>query len=300
MTALPPQKIYISFEPGPYRMAMGLVARDPDELIEIDEHFVEELAEKRDLLATRHDEVYAAIPGTEAACAEVLSHLAAFLPRRFPDWFTRDGALLTNRLTGETWDIDNPARPPLELASRLVQEDLCLVRPDPEGPILAAASLCFPSRWRLQEKIGHPLAHVHTKVPFYGERLAAPVDRFMQMLRAGKMVERLNWSMMDDPALFQPGGKWRRETVPDITVQNAGEKLWLRVERQTLMRLPDSGFVLFGIRLYVYPLTRIAADRATAARLGEAVRALPEATAHYKSLLPFRAALLDWLDARAA
>ena len=58
--------------------------------------------------------------------------------------------------------------------------------------------------------------------------------------------------------------------------------------------------MLFGIRVYVYPLTRIAADRATAARLGEAVRALPEATAHYKSLLPFRAALLDWLYARAA
>jgi hypothetical protein len=106
--------------------------------------------------------------------------------------------------------------------------------------------------------------------------------------------------MMDDPALFQPGGKWRRETAPEFTAENAGEKLWLRVERQTLMRLPESGFVLFGIRVYVYPLTQIASDAATAGRLAEAVRALPEATAHYKSLLPFRTALLHWLDARAA
>src|SRR5271167_1146549 len=206
MTQLPPQRVYISFEPGPYRMAMGLVARDPDELIEIDEHFVQELAEKRELMTTRNDDVYAAIPGTDAAGAEILSHLADLLPRRFPQWFTRDGAHLTNRLTDETWDLENPPCPHLELAGRLVQEDLCLVRPDPEGPILAAATLCFPSRWRLQEKIGHPLALVHVKVPSYGERLAAPVDRFMQMLRSGKMVERLNWSMMDDPALFQPGG----------------------------------------------------------------------------------------------
>jgi hypothetical protein len=36
-----------------------------------------------------------------------------------------------------------------------------------------------------------------------------------------------------------------------------------------------------------------------ASRLAEAVRALPEATVHYKSLRAYGPALLAWLDARA-
>ena len=42
-----------------------------------------------------------------------------------------------------------------------------------------------------------------------------------------------------------------------------------------------------------------AALLATAGRLATAVRALPDNMQHYKSLLPFREALLAWLDAAA-
>ncbi len=68
------------------------------------------------------------------------------------------------------------------------------------------------------------------------------------------------------------------------------------MERQTLSLLEASGCVLFGIRVHVYPLRRIAARPEVAARLAGAVRALPEAMALYKSMLPFRAALLACLD----
>ena len=84
-----------------------------------------------------------------------------------------------------------------------------------------------------------------------------------------------------------------------MTAANAGQTLFLRVERQTLRRLPRTEAVLFGIRVHVYPLASAVAVPDTAARLAEAVRALPEATLRYKSLLPIRQALLDWLDAKA-
>ena len=134
---------------------------------------------------------------------------------------------------------------------------MCLIEASPDGPRLTAAVLCFPSRWRLHEKLGRPLAEVHGRVPFYGDRLARPVDRFMGMSRPGISRPALNWSVMDDPTLFQPTGKWRTAHDATITEQNAGERLFLRVERQTLRRLPVSGAVLFGIRVHVYPsLTR--------------------------------------------
>ena len=91
------------------------------------------------------------------------------------------------------------------------------------------------------------------RVPFYAERLADPVDRFMAKVKPGHIASRLNWSVLDDPAMFQPAGKWREQTNTAVTPDNAGERLYLRVERQTLRRLPQSGAILFGIRVHSLP-----------------------------------------------
>jgi hypothetical protein len=297
--ALPRQTVHLSFDPGPWRMAMGLVATPPDDLIELDERYPEEMAERRRLLATRHADVFATLPGSEAARQEVLDILADLLPRRFPAWFTRDGANLHNRLTQETWNLDSLPHDPLEVAGRLVQEDLCLLRLTPDGPILDAAILCFPSRWSLAEKLGQPLATIHTRVPFYADRLAKPVDRLMPNLRDGKLVVRLNWGITDDPALYAESRKFRREHNPDITAANAGEKIWFRVERQTLRLLPRSGGVLFGIRTHLYKIARLAADRQVAADLASAISSLPPEMALYKSIPPFREALMAYLTDKA-
>lgn len=293
---LPPQAVHLPFESGPYRMAMALVTVPEQAWFELDARYPEEMSERRRLLDTQRDAVFAAVPQSDDARRETLTELAANLVARHPAWFVRNGDWLHNRLTGESWDLSAPPLDPLEVAGRLVQEDLCLIQPGEDGPLLTAAVLCFPSRWRLAEKIGRPLAAVHAPVPFYAERLSRPVDRFMQHVKAGHIAARLNWSVLDDPTLFQPTGKWRQGMNDAVTAANAGETLFLRVERQTLRRLPRSGAVLFGIRVHVYPLATAIRSAADAARLAEAVRALPEQTVHYKSFLPIRDALLGWLD----
>lgn len=298
---LPDEPVYLPFEPGPFRMAMGLIARTPDDLVVIDTHYPAEMEERKRLLDTRRAEVFGAEEGSTAARAEVLERLGEMLPRLYPRWFSRDGDRLHNHLQRETWNLAAPERDPLEIAGRLVQEDFCLLRLAPEGPVLTAAVLCFPSRWRLHEKLGRPLADIHGPVPIYAERLARPVDRLMGTLREGKLVERVNWSLNDDPALFQPGAlHYRRERNADVTPANAGATLFLRIERQTLSVLPKSGAILFGIRVHVYPIARIAADPAVAGRLASAMRGLPDDMKGYKSIAPFETALLAYLDARAA
>ena len=294
MTPLPAETIHLPFDPGPYRMAMGLVTVPETEWFDIDEHYPVEIAERQRLLAERRAEVFGMEPGAGAACSETLTMLIEHLTRVHHDWFACDGTTLHNRLTGEAWQLATDA--PLALAGRLVQEDLCLIEASPEGPRLTAAVVCFPSRWRLHEKLGRPLAEVHARVPFYGDRLARPVDRFMGHVRPGHIAVRLNWSVLDDPTLFQPTGKWRTAHDVTITERNACDRLFLRVERQTLRRLPASGAVLFGIRVHVYPLADVVTTPGVAAGLAAAVRALPAETAHYKSLPIFQTALLAWLD----
>jgi hypothetical protein len=299
-TELPAQQIYLPFETGPYRMAMALTTLPDSAWFEIDARYLDEMAERRQLLAERHDDVFGALPMSDAARTETLEMVVANLVTHAAHWFARDGNVLSNALTGETWDLSAQPCDPLELAGRLVQEDLCIIQSDEQGPHFTAAVLCFPSRWRLHEKLGKPLAAVHGPVPFYAQRLATPVDRFMVKVKPGHIASRLNWSVLDNGALFQPGGKWRVANNTAITPENAGETLYLRVERQTLRRLPQSDAILFGIRVHNYPMATAITTPEAASRLAEAVRALPEETVHYKSLKAYGPALLGWLDARAA
>lgn len=291
---LPAEILHLPYDPGPYRMAMGLQACPPDNLIELDSACPAQLRERADLLAERPADVLACVPGGEAACGELASHLLGLLAVRFPDWYQCVPAGLHCRLTGATLDPVKTA--PLVLIGRAVAEDFCFIRPDDAGPILVAAVLCFPARWVLAEKLGRPLLDVHARVPAYAEKLGAPVDRFMARLKPGRVAMRLNWSVIDDPALFQLSGKFRDGPDASITAENALEKLFLRVERQTFLLLPGSATVAFGIRTHVYPLARVAVVPGEAGRLAAAIRALPVEMALYKSLGRFRDAVLVALD----
>jgi len=301
---LPPEILYRPYAPGPYRMAMGLTAEKFSGLIELDATYPAQMAERRRLLAERAADVVAALQGAETACAELLALLQEFLPRRFPEFFARGENGFENRLTGECVTEDARGKRCLALAARLVPEDFCLLRVTDEGPVLIAAALCFPARWVLAEKLGRALAAVHAPVPFYGARLAAPVDRFIAALKPGRLAVRLNWSLLDDAslfqsnnaALFQSDGKSSPAPDPAITPGNAVEKIFLRVERQSFFRLVASGTVCFAIRTHVYPLTRVLAQPGEAARLAAAIRAMPDEMARYKNFPKFRAALLVALD----
>ncbi len=295
---LPPERLLLPLEAGPFRMALGLVSRPADELVEIDALYPDEMAGRRMLIDTRRHAVFAATPASEAARTEVLAVLAELLPRRYPGWFVRRGGTLDNRLTGESFDMANPSHDPLEIAGRLVQEDLCVIGTVGPSPVLEAAILCAPSRWRLRDKIGRPLLDVHGPVPLYAERLSASVDRFMRALRPGRLAERFNWGLLDDAALFQPE-PGHRGTGEAITPDDAPDRLFFRVERQTLLRLPASGAVLFAIRVHAYPLRRVLQVPGAAASLAGMIGAMPDTMAAYKGIADNRDAVLAAL-ARAA
>lgn len=296
--AFPAAPDYWPFRQASWRLAMGLAPLALRDWIEPDTRMAVELRTKERLLQERHAEVFIALPEAAAACTEVLTLLAVHLPERFPTLYQRQGTRLHNLVTGQGWDLAQTTLHPLDLAGRLVQEDLCMMQYDPtlDAYRLVAASVCFPTRWRLAEKIGRPVGGIHAPVPGYEEHLAATMDHFFARLKPDRPVWRINWSLLDNPGLFQPYGHGQQQHNPVITSANAGVRLWIRMERQTLRRLPASGDIVFTIRVYVQPLQALAAQPERAAALAVAIRTLPVAMQRYKSLPPFVDAVLAWLD----
>ncbi|HUB96251.1 MAG TPA: DUF3445 domain-containing protein [Stellaceae bacterium] len=285
---------YLPFADGRFRLALGLMPLKPSAWIEPDADFAAHLAEKRALLAARHGDVFEALAGADAPSAELLALLGDHLPHHHPELFERAGAMLRNLATGEEWNVARPFLHPLDLCGRFVQEDFCVLTPH-DGPyLLAGATLAAPARWRLREKLGRPLVEVHAPVPGYDERLGTPVDRLFATMKPDRLVWRLNWSIVDDPARFQPVCVPRKRPITD-----PGAELWLRVERQTLRKLPVTGAIIFTIRTHVTRLDDAVDELPHAAALAAALRSMPHEMQVYKNIAPFAPALLAWLDARA-
>src|SRR4051812_23188280 len=129
---------------GPPEAAMGTRVLEDTRWLLVDDDWLDQRDEARHLLDTMRDDVM--VTGCDAAAAELGVRLDDWLARHHPD-VVDDG------------HVDEPD--PLAAARRRVAEDLCILTPGPSGWVLAAGAVCFPSYWRLREKVGHPLADVH-------------------------------------------------------------------------------------------------------------------------------------------
>lgn len=133
---------------------------------------------------------------------------------------------------------------PLARLGCSVTEDLLLLRRGSVEWEFEAGVLCFPSRWRLSDKIGQPLRAVHGPTPGYDPTLADRITSLLDRL-GDRIVRRRNWFVHPDPALFQPD---RPTFEPLVPVDRVFDELYLRSERQTLRSLPATGRVLFTVK----------------------------------------------------
>jgi hypothetical protein len=240
----------------PFTIGMRPIA--PAGWIEVDEHLATHLDEKARLGATDLSAVFRAAPGTEAAQRELLEALVANLVAHHPATHRLTRTRMVLPTAGRTIDLAADT-PPLLIASRLVQEDICLMRRAGDGWHLVAAALAFPSSWRLAEKIGRPMAAIHAPVPGFAGRMDQMVARIFDNLSAGQPVERFNWSLYDDDRLHHPEPHkrdWR-----DAEGRLDAARIHVRVERQTLTRLPVSGDIVFTIRVHQDPVASLCGTR---------------------------------------
>lgn len=308
-----PAPRFFPFPPGRHRHRVGTRTVHSSRWIDLGWDADAQLAVKRRLLERHGDRIVQVFPGApgpgggavDAACQELDEALRTHLLETFPNRYQLSrqpdggaGGDVVDPRTGARYRAGLPASAPaIAAAGRLVPEDLCVHLPGTDGRLrLVAGCVAFPNGWSLPAKIGRTVGEVHAPVPGYRESIGAPVDQLLDRLSPERGLWRLNGSLLADSRLYRPGPEdsqpAREVRVPDGIV--------LRVERQTLRRLPRTGAVVFTIRTYVHPLRSIEDDPAACRDLTGWVRAMPPEVLRYKGLADWAPQVCRWLDRQAA
>ncbi|MEM7300528.1 MAG: DUF3445 domain-containing protein [Pseudomonadota bacterium] len=246
--------------------AIGLQRLDPRSICQVDEKFPDYLAQKLELWRDIPNEIFLAQKDTLQAQNQVLELILDNLSAMQGDKAAQRGRTIS--LCSGEYELrhEDFHEQPLMLASLLVQDDLILMRKRENGWVLAAASLCFPSHWRLDEKFGRPMGEIHAPIPDLNARIGARIDRIFDNLRPELPVWRENWSLDSDPGLRQAVRNELRHHKHD-KAEPSLDTLFLRAEYQTLRKLPVSGDILFTVKILIEPLRRFISGPQGAERL---------------------------------
>ena len=178
---------------------------------------------RRNLLVNERDSVFKAMPVSRNACAEL-----------------RDIICLE-----ADYDISGDDHPLIEVASH-IQEDLCVLQKWGDAHVLTAAVICFPSSWDVREKIGRSIASIHEPVTEFNA-VSNSVERMLSAIRVEQPLGRANFLIYTDPELHQPRGEGVCKPIDPSAPR------YIRVERQSFRRLPETRAIVFAIHSYIVP-----------------------------------------------
>lgn len=309
---------YNKTPPLPYRafkhtyfFTMGIRSMDWNSWIELDNEWGYFHEEKKKRLAERRDELVGTQEDVWDAAIELLMEFREFLPKRYPTLFKKTEKGINNLQTGEVFEFHNVPRSefkmdPMEMAALMTQDDLAILREQDNGIyVLRGGAVMLAGFWRLRDKLNLPLSAIHTsgEVPKYEQKLQKPMDRFFTRLTVDKPVVRNNYFIQTDPDLAWSssiGPEDQQEvgwnTAPEATDINT---IYYRSERQSLRRLPISGCVVFTIRTYFLPMTKMCKEPYVPKRLLDGILSWDEDVKRYRGYEKFKKVLLPYLEEQA-
>jgi hypothetical protein len=121
-------------------------------------------------------------------------------------------------------------------------------------------------------------------------------------------VVRFNWVLTTIADRLFPEGAHdanveasaRAAAALEDNYRGAGDSLWIRVERQTFVRLPETKALAFGIHTYSHPLSSLADDAESLAALHRLIGEYSEDRLRYSAMLTTKAPTMRWLEERLA
>lgn len=273
---------------------------------DVDEHYVAEMRDRAQVLA--EDPLRCqSLPHMTLAGWDLLELIMESKARDYPQWFslTKDGNQWhwINRPLGidqKFTFMDESTLPygPMEYITRQTQGDFTLQDQRDDTLWVDAGMVTTQADWSLDFNIGMNFHQWHAPVPVAHE--LGVFDRalkFLMALQLGAPVRRFNWTMTVDPLLdTSPENypKWGPSRA-SLTPETVGNRMHLRVELQTLFRLPRSNAIVFPIRCYLIKFEELVTQPKWARRLHRVIRDIPDPLATYKGFLRNKPMMVDYL-----
>ncbi len=288
---------YLPFIKHPALINIGASRIDSSDWIEPDNDFKRYYQNKSLQAEVNKSSVYLALDESLEAQEELSALLLKHLTIDHADSYS----INKNSLNQESlnlskqnlnWPLSTPSSDIEQLwrASLWIQDDICLLQPyyingRTSAYKLTAGSVCAPSHWRLKDKIGADFFALHSPVPGLQSKLQDGIMRLFAKLDSAPIV-RANWGIsVSDTLMRLPEDQQLEESVA------ADSDLFLRVERQSLRKLPNTGAIVFTIRVYTYPLESIKAIDGAVSALQKSIAAMSQEEYQYKSMRKLEPAL---------
>lgn len=238
----------------------------------------------------------------------------------FPDWeaecLPAKRALLQDRAAEVCAALENSEAAAFEAAQLLagasslqegaaaISDDVVIMEKRDGAWCAAAMVLCAPTFFSARDAIGKSLGALHGPVPDVlgpneTQGLAQRIGRVFDGLAPDTVLERFNWTVQPGPERHTPDARPLFDRVAKLGAESVANLLHLRVERQTIRKLPKSGAVMFCIRVSIDPLREAIAQPAARAMFTQAWESAPARVRQYKrwtALDPALAVLLNRLE----
>lgn len=229
---------------------------EPDWWLEVENTYIERVAQRKALYAEHGKKVLDYLPGSELACKELMEMCLQFYCARYPTSFSlsADKKTFHNGLLKD--DTDLTAMHPLNVLLNNVPEDFAItLRNEVDGQYyFRAGVICSSLGWNVSTKIGMCLKEIHKPIPDYKEKMSFSMDRYFSKLPTSTPIQRGSWGLEIGQPLFMPPGHPHEQlrTVQQETLDVS--ECHLRVDWQTLRRLPLSAAVVFNFKALYTPV----------------------------------------------
>ncbi|KAH3666095.1 hypothetical protein OGAPHI_004284 [Ogataea philodendri] len=284
----------------PYHQTMSIFKLDINHWLDMDKYYIHYLEEKKRIFHTYKEEHIGWTPKSREAVYELLDTVKNHMLKRYPLLFTTEdnGVHVKVELTGEVLDFSEPIKEhPLVLVSKMAKEDFYIVEKCDDGEFrLTAAAVPFPGgSFGVGEKIGKTVDAIHDVVPYYAEKLRTSMLRFFDKMAPADPVERASFYISWDHKLF----------LNNIYAMKEGDKVDssilptefnVRVERQTLRRLPKSKAIVFTNHPIFYSIEEMKDEPLIPSLLRKILDEAPDKVMKYKNFDCFREHLVPYLD----
>ena len=298
----------------PYRWAaadfqLGLRRMRPESWILIGAEHAEMMRRKRARLDEYQSFYYGSLPESLPAQRELRQRVTTHLVADHPQSFERVGSVVRSLITGQTLDLDDDSTEPLLQLSYLIEEDFMLMDEFGGTPRITAASNAYSTSGRLVASVGHDVAWAHEPVTQLTQKLGGRINQVLGSIHASNPCERFNWQLTPMATVFFPhddphaaNAAAMHAVVETLRHDSArtGELLWIRVERQTLSRLPESNAVAFSLHTYSDPLSCVQSDIESVRAILALLKNYSEERWKYSEMDIVREPLMTWLEGAAS